>query len=258
MLAKPIVIYTDHQMSKTMCYYFAKGSGSLMSHISNFKDYNNTIATWGYLRGTDELMKKVKNYYYMDHGYFKQSKRSFSNNKTKIIDLDGFFRIVYNNHWHNGSGNKSNDRFKNLNIKLKDIKKKGEYIILSEPTEDAKNYYKLYNWIDETKEKLMKFTDRKLIIHNRGSKVALDDLLENAWAFVSDHSSAAFKAIINGVPAYFTNSNLSNIGLIEDIEKHEINYQVLYNLAYEQWTIKEILSGEAWSYLSIKENELKN
>ena len=41
-------------------------------------------------------------------------------------------------------------------------------------------------------------------------------------------------------------------------QKHEINYQVLYNLAYEQWTIKEILSGEAWSYLSIKENELKN
>ena len=252
MSSSPIVVYTDHYMSKTMSYYFAKGSKSLMSHIDNFKDFKKTIAIWGYLRGTGELMQKVDNFFYMDHGYFKQSKRDFSNNKTNIIDLDGYFRIVYNNHWHDGSGNKPSDRFKKLNIQIKDIKQKGDYIILSEPTDDAKKFYNLYNWLEETKNILMKYTDRKIIRHNRGSKISLDDLLENAWAFVSDHSSAGFKSMISGVPAYFTNSNLKNIASLENIEKHDINYSVLNNLAYEQWTIKEILSGEAWQYLSKK------
>ena len=29
----PIVIYTDHSINKTICYYFAKGSNSLMCHV---------------------------------------------------------------------------------------------------------------------------------------------------------------------------------------------------------------------------------
>ena len=94
----------------------------------------------------------------------------------------------------------------------------------------------------------------KLIVHNKSSKVQLLDLLKNAWAFVSDHSSAGFKAMIEGVPAYFTNSTLGNIASIEEIELHKINYNVFNNLAYEQWNIEEIKSGEAWDYLCKKIN----
>ena len=56
---KPIVLYTDHIMNKTLCYNFAKGSNSLLCHVNNFKDYNKTIATYGVLRGTYEIIKKV-------------------------------------------------------------------------------------------------------------------------------------------------------------------------------------------------------
>ena len=58
--------------------------------------------------------------------------------------------------------------------------------------------------------------------------------------------------MLEGVPAYFTNTTLSNIGPIEKIEDHEINYNAFYNLAYEQWTIDEIKSGETWDYLKNK------
>ena len=37
---------------------------------------------------------------------------------------------------------------------------------------------------------------------------------------------------------------------LEDIEKHEINYSIFNNLAYGQWTLEEIRSGEAWDTLS--------
>ena len=58
--------------------------------------------------------------------------------------------------------------------------------------------------------------------------------------------------MIEGVPAYFTNPTLSNISKLSSIEKHEINYSALYNLAYEQWTIDEIENGEAWEGYLLK------
>ena len=93
---KPIVIYTDHEINRTLCYNFAKGSNSLMCHVNNFNEFNKTIATYGYRRGTGELLKKVKDFFYIDHGYFLQSKRKFVKNKVHKIDLKGYFRIVYN------------------------------------------------------------------------------------------------------------------------------------------------------------------
>ena len=254
---KPVVIYTDHIMNRTLCYNFAKGSNSLLCHVNNFKDYNMTIATYGVLRGTGELLKKVKNFYYIDHGYFKQSKRSFENNRTNVLDLDGYFRIVYNNFIHNGSGNYPPDRLKKLNLTFSDILKSGDYIILSEPSEAMKKFYNVSNWVNKTTKQIKQFSDRKIIIHNKFSKEPLDKLLEKAWAFVSLQSTAGFKAMLRGVPAYFTDSHLKNINKINDIEKHEINYSIFNNLAYGQWTINEIHSGEAWDVLSNKNNKFK-
>ncbi len=250
MTQKPIVIYTDHEINRTLCYSFAKGSESLMCHVNNFNDFNKTIATYGYLRGTGEILKKVKNFFYIDHGYFKQSKRKFIKNKVINLGLDGYFRIAYNDYWHNGSGNHLPDRLNKLSLEIKEKKKTGDYVILSEPVPEAIDHYNLYNWTQNTIDKLKNYTDRKIILHSRRSEIKLDDLLKNAWAFVSDHSSAGFKAMMEGVPAFFTNSTLSKISSIDKIEKHEINYDTFNNLAYEQWTIEEIQNGEAWSYLS--------
>ena len=247
---KPIVIYTNHIINRTLCYNFAKGSDSLLCHVDNFKEYNKTIATYGVLRGTYEVIKKVKNYYYMDHGYFNQSTRKFENNTTNVLDLDGYFRIVYNNFVHAGDGNYPEDRLKKLNLKFLEQKNLGRYIILSEPSEIMKKIYNEYNWVNNTKEILKNFSDREIIIHNKFSKDSLDDLLENAWAFVSLQSTAGFKAMLKGIPAYFTETNLKNINKIEEIENPKINYKIFNNLAYGQWTLKEIESGEAWNTIS--------
>lgn len=251
-MKKPIVIYTDHIMNRTLCYSFAKGSDSLLCHVNNFKDYNNTIATYGVLRGTYEVIKKVSNFYYMDHGYFNQSIRKFENNKTNVLNMDGYFRIVYNNLVHNGVGNFPEDRLKKLNLNFKKQNKSGKYIILSEPSSAMKKIYNQNNWILETEKIIKNFTDREIIIHNKFSKESLDDLLKNAWAFVSLQSTAGFKAMLNGVPAYFTEKTLKDINRIEEIENPKIDYTIFNNLAYGQWTLKEIESGEAWETISNK------
>ena len=171
----PIVLYTDHYVNRTLCHNFALGSKSLMCHVNNFSDFSKTIATYGFLRGTGEALQKAKKFYYIDHGYFKQSSRNFEKNKTKINDLNGYFRIVYNNYWHNSLGNKSKDRFEKMGIEIKNIRKTGEYIVLSEPSTDDIYFFKLNNWVKETKNKLKKITDRKVIIHNRSSKIPLNE-----------------------------------------------------------------------------------
>ena len=122
-MEKPIVIYTDHIMNRTLCFNFAKGSNSLMCHVNDFKDYSKTIATYGVLRGTLEVIKKVQNFYYIDHGYFNQSGRSFKNKRTKVFNLNGYFRIVFNNFIHNGLGQYPDDRLKKLNLKFLKQKK---------------------------------------------------------------------------------------------------------------------------------------
>jgi len=249
---KPIVIYTDHIMNKTLCYNFARGSGSLLCHVNKFNEYHRTIATYGVLRGTLETINRVKNYYYIDHGYFNQSKRQFENNRTNVINLDGYFRIVYNNFIHNGTGNYPDDRLKKLHLDILDQKSSGDFIIISEPSEVMKKVYNVPQWTEDTVKLVKKHTDRKIIIHNKFSKEPLDFLLKNAWAFVSLQSTAGFKAMQKGVPAFFTDKHLKNIGEIKDIENPIINYTIFNNLAYGQWSIKEIESGEAW------ENIVKN
>ncbi len=249
-MEKPIVIYTDHIMNKTLCYNFAKGSDSLLCHVNNFKEYHKTIATYGVLRGTLDVINKVKNYYYMDHGYFNQSKRIFENNQTKVKDMQGYFRIVYNNFIHNGKGNYPSDRLEKLNLKILDQKKTGNYIILSEPSETMKKIYNVPRWTEETTNLVKKYSDRKLLIHNKFSKEPLNSILKDAWAFVSLQSMAGFKAMSYGIPSYFTDITLSHIGKIQNIENPIIDYKIFNNLAYGQWTLKEIETGEAWEYIS--------
>ena len=239
-------------MNKTLCYNFAKGSNSLMCHINDFKEYDQTIATYGVLRGTFETIQKVKNYYYMDHGYFNQSNRKFENKRTNVLDMNGYFRIVYNNLIHNGEGNYPDDRLKKLNLNFVETKKYGDNIILSEPSETMKKIYNAYNWVNDTKKLIKKFSDRKIIVHNKFSKKPLDELLKNAWAFVSLQSTAGFKVMVSGIPAYFTETSLKNINRIEDLENPKINYNIFNNLAYGQWTLNEIESGEAWETISKK------
>ena len=98
----------------------------------------------------------------MDHGYFNQSKRIFENNLTEVKNMDGYFRIVYNNFIHNGKGNFPSDRLNKLNLKIVDQKKTGNYIILSEPSETIKKMYNVPMWIENTTNLIRKYSDRKL------------------------------------------------------------------------------------------------
>ena len=161
-----------------------------------------------------------------------------------------YCRIVYNNFIQNGKGKFQSDRLSKLNLKILDQKKTGSYIILSEPSETMKKMYNVPEWTEETTQLVKKYSDRRIVVHNKLSKMPLSLLLKDAWAFVSLQSTAGFIAMSNGVPSYFTDKTLSHIGNIQNIEDPIIDYKIFNNLAYGQWTLKEIETGEAWESIS--------
>lgn len=248
------IIQTSHFVNQKVTNSFAEGCNGHKIDVHKYKfKTEDFIATYGILRGTGEILKKAKNYYYIDHGYFESSKRQFDQDgKTSIENLSGYFRIVKNDLVHDGSGNHNDIRLKKLNINFKQIRKNGEYIILSEPSKFAKNFYNLHNWTSKTLAKLKQNTDRKIFVHSKYSPIPLDKLLEQAWAFVSFQSTGGFKSMISGVPAHFTHNKLKSINSIENIESGTINYKIFKNLSFGQWTLNEMKSGEAWE--SIKKH----
>ena len=119
----PIVIYTDHSINKTICYYFAKGSNSLMCHVKNFREFDKTIATYGFKRGTGDLLKKLKIFIILimdilinQHEILKIKVQQC----MILMDILGYLLMIF---WHDGLGNRPDDRFRKLNINLKDTKK---------------------------------------------------------------------------------------------------------------------------------------
>ncbi len=247
------VIQTDHFVNQNITNSFAKGTNSKLINIKEYKfNESDKIASYGILRGTGEILKKSNNFLYIDHGYINASERSFSNKGTLIKNLDGYFRIVKNDFIGFKVNNYDENRIKKLDLKFSPIRKSGEYIILSEPSANMKNFYNLDNWVEDTINKIKNYTDRKLYVHNKFSEIPLDKLLTRAWAFVSFQSTAGFKSMLKGVPAHFTHKNLSNINSIENIEFGKINYDVFKSLSYNQWTLEEMEQGIMNNYYDIK------
>ena len=246
-----IVLQTSHHTNTKVTFHFAKGCNG---NIININDYifndKEIIASYGILRGTGEIFKKSKNFYYIDHGYLASSKRSFAKGSTVIKDLQGYFRVVHNDYFGFKLKKLDNRRLEKLKLDFKKKRTSGDYIILSEPSKHMVDFFNLNNWVNETILEIKKYTDRKIFLHNKSSPIPLDILLEKAWAFVSFQSTAGFKAMLMGVPAHFTYHSLKNINPLEKIEFGKINENVFTTLSYSQWTLKEFDTGEAWEHIS--------
>ena len=246
------VIQTDHFVNQRVTNSFAEGTKAKLININHYKfDKNDQLATYGILRGTGELLRKSKNFYYIDHGYVATSDRAFSDKGTLIKNLNGYFRIVKNDFIGFDLKKYDSDRLNKLDINFSPIRITGEYIILSEPSIHMKNFFNVHNWVEETISNIKKYTDRKLYVHNKFSEIPLEILLKRAWAFVSFQSTAGFKSMIKGVPAHFTHNKLSKINSLENIENGEISFDVFKSLSYNQWTLQEMQEGLMNKYYNI-------
>lgn len=80
------------------------------------------------------------------------------------------------------------------------------------------------------------------------------DVLQNAWALVTHGSNACFEAISLGIPCIILGDAVAKDISSNDLDLIEKPYlatveqrrQWFNNLAYQQWNLREMASGEAW------------
>lgn len=252
MMEVPVSVLTADKKSQVIGTSFAKGCGGTTYKIkwlqkggkSDGKHYNfqkiERVATYGILRGSDKYLKEASEYWYIDHGYFGKGTPSRFN---------GYYRITRNATVHDGFGDYPWDRFNKFNFELNDWRKNGNHIVLLPPSIPMGAFlgYGEDDWIGSTEKELQKYTDREIVISKKHDN-PLRKCLQDAWAVVADHSNAQIEALINGIPVICTNE-ARKIGSLSQIENPPMERNYLKNLAYQQWTIKEIERGQAWSEL---------
>jgi hypothetical protein len=247
-VSPPKTILTTHERSKVVGRAFAEGCGGGVINIFKLQELAKRkiivprVASYGILRGCGEAIKAAKDYWHIDHGYFFRSSTPEA--------YDGYYRITKNNFWHDGLSKCNSDRFARLKmqgLQLKDWRKTGNHIIVVPPSKYMADHWGMHDWLRDIVAEIKKYTDREIVVSIK-NETPLERVLPNAWALVTDHSNAGITALLEGVPTIFTNP-ARKLGEISEIENPPMDRDFFYGLAYQQWTLEEIRSGEAWNYL---------
>lgn len=81
----------------------------------------------------------------------------------------------------------------------------------------------------------------------------ISEALENCWAWVTHHSNSAVDALLAGVPVHCETGVASHFSVhldsLADPELRDGREQFLYDVAWLQWTLEEMRSGEAWKHI---------
>lgn len=188
---------------------------------------------------------------------------------TWKLGLNGVNNTAYP--WAN---NHDDSRANQLGLELKPWTNSGDNIIVCTQRTDSEQWLgqsELNQWIIDTVSTIKQFSDRKVLVrpHPRFIPKKLPSTINiqlprsilgtydsfdfangilDAWAVVNHNSGPGTQAILNGVPAFVGTTSLAspvaNFDLA-DIEKplRPERQQWLNDLAYTEWTIKEIQQG---------------
>lgn len=187
-----------------------------------------------------------KEYYYGDHAYFGKHE---------------YFRVTHNAIQHTGLGDTNGIRLQKFWPRPKPFKREGASIVLCPHSEHffVRHGMTQNGWIEDTRQELRKYTDRRIIVHHKRDNLPLSFMLRKAWAVVGFKSMSALEAIMHGVPAVSTGECAvsSLCTKLENIEKpyypddcHRM--KVAGVLADNQWTLAEMASGKCWRDLHDK------
>jgi hypothetical protein len=241
--------------SKAIWVLDAIAKNDKKTQISRDMTINNSPGVfWGLARQNFDLIKEYQNlnkqFYFTDMPYWN---RYMGNNRDTCS-----WRIIPNSLHCNWVEDYPNDRFKKLNITVKEWRKTGDHILVCPSSNTINRFYNQNNWLNDTLAELKKYTDRPIKIRNkpRNSKTSgplaalttFEEDVKNAWAVVTLVSIAGVEAACLGIPVFCNlaspvatlgNTNIANIEspLLNDRTK------CLNTLAYYQYTENELKAG---------------
>lgn len=163
------------------------------------------------------------------------------------------------------------DRAEKLGVELKPYRSGGPVVVCGQVPWDASVEGTDHPaWCQATVEKLRDYTDRKIkfrphpLARNamkplwgcETSTVPFPEDLKDAHAVVTFNSNSGVEALVDGVPVFVADRGsmcweIANKSLMSiDVPTRPDRSQWLNDLCYAQWTLAELMSGEAWEHLT--------
>jgi len=235
-----------------------QGSYSDWETVKNsHKDNAIILRGMGNRKIINKCWENKRDFYYIDTGYMGNL------GKHKWLH-----RVVKNNVQHTTPKEVPEDRYATLHSRLPEVKfngwkPEGKNILLVTPSEKPCKFYNITrnDWITSTTETLQKYTDRKIIVRDKGprrSRVRANSLYsqldkDEIYAVVTYQSIAAIESVIHGVPAFTTAPTAADTVTLKDLSKIENplkpdTAQMRYWLnwiAYCQYSVNELRDGTA-------------
>ena len=158
------------------------------------------------------------------------------------------------------------DRFVQTGVGLKKFRG-GQNVLICPPSQKAMSYWglDLEQWLKITVDDIKKYTDRPIVIREKQPRrvrteidtieMALD---QDVHCLVTFNSIAAVEGLMNGKPVFtmgpnaaepLANTDLSNIDSPRIPTLDEV-HNLCCNLAYQQFTLREMRDGTAWQMLN--------
>ena len=200
-------------------------------------------------------LETKRDFYYIDTGYFGNAKHKHYHRITKNA-------LQYSIPLWRGV---PEDRFLKTDTTLKRWYP-GRNILLCPPSQKALTYWgvDLQVWLDETVNEIKKHTNRPIVIREKQSRHTRvnEDTMEMALSrdvhcMVTYNSIAAVESLILGKPVFTMGPNAAQPLANTDLSKIENPHMptldevrhLCCNLAYNQFTPKEMQDGTAWAIL---------
>jgi hypothetical protein len=192
----------------------------------------------------------------MENGYIGHHADEYA--KPYTADGEQLYSLALN--YHNGAGSwpiGEPGRWRLQGIEVKPWRKDGDHVlVLPQRGIGPVGMAMPREWPQKAVERLRTMTKRpvRLRAHpgNVSAKKPLEDDLEGAWCAMTWGSGAALKAICAGVPVFYEftrwigrhSADTLNRGVEAPLRNDELREYMLDRLAWAQWTISEIATGE--------------
>lgn len=229
---------------------FAEGLGCRLAYAEDEPASLSEIpVVWGVLRDSDRILAQAKAqslyFFYIDHAYFDRG-----HGKS--------YRITRNRYEAGAIRKCPADRLEQLGIEVEPWRKSGREIIVCPPTDYFIAAHGCADWLDSTLGALRSATDRPITIREKPqpgeAAVPLKKALKTAHALVTHSSNVAIEAACLGIPVFVSPASAAAPVGQTDLLKIETpvypdRQPWLAHLAYNQFSLDEIRTGEAWRLL---------
>jgi hypothetical protein len=210
----------------------------------------------------NQVRARNQDYYFIETGYLGNYRCDNNRTGRKV-----YHRIVKNAMQHDTIMDVPADRWNKLvefnpNLEYKGWKRTGNKILVVLSTEKPFQYYghNRDRWLEKVIKTLKQHSDREIVIREKASRgertndTIYDALDDDIYALVTYNSIAAVEAIQYGIPAFALaptaadpvgNKDLTQIEN-PNMPNEDIIQKWLYSIAYSQFSLDEIITGEAW------------